>query len=70
MSSIVPDYYNANGVSVIDFIDAYGLNFNLGNVIKYIARAGHKNGEDRITALYKAYYYLQHQIALDENNNL
>ena len=60
MTQINPDYYNANGVSVIDFI----------NVIKYIARAGHKNGEDRITALYKAYYYLQHQIALDENNNL
>ena len=62
MTQINPDYYKANGIEVIDFIDVYGLNFNLGNVIKYIARAGYKNGEDTLTALQKAEWYLSHEI--------
>ena len=68
MTTINPDYYYSNGFEVIDFIDAFNLSFNLGNVVKYIARAGHKNGEDKLTALYKALFYLQHQIAIEEQN--
>ena len=30
-----PRYYSSSGIEAIDFIDAHGLNFNLGNVIKY-----------------------------------
>ena len=37
-----PDYYLQNGLEVIDFIEAYKLNFNLGNVVKYVARAGNR----------------------------
>lgn len=66
---MTPNYYSSKGFEVIDFIDAYSLSFNLGNVVKYIARAGKKNGEDRKTALCKALYYLQHEIALTERNN-
>ncbi len=66
MTTINPDYYCSNGVKVIDFIDAYHLSFCLGNVVKYIARAGHKDGEDKLTALRKALYYLQHEIAIEE----
>ena len=36
------DYYRANGMEAIDIIEAYGLGFHLGNVIKYILRAGRK----------------------------
>lgn len=49
-----PSYYKHDCIEVIDLIDAYNLNFNLGNVIKYVTRAGHKNGEDILTALKKA----------------
>ena len=64
-----PDYYNAGGVEVIDFIDAHGLNFELGNVVKYVARAGHKDGENKMTALLKARWYLEHEIELISKGN-
>lgn len=57
-----PDYYSTGGMEAIDFIDAHGLNFNLGNVIKYVTRAGLKDGEDAITALRKAQWYIGHEI--------
>ena len=57
-----PDYYNSGGIEVADFIDAHGLNFNLGNIVKYIARAGKKDGEDILTALMKAQWYLSREI--------
>ena len=58
-----PDYYNAGGIEAIDYIEAHSLNFNLGNVIKYVTRAGHKNGEDAFTALEKARWYIDREIA-------
>ena len=57
-----PDYYNSGGIEVIDVIDAYGLNFNLGNAIKYILRMGKKHGEEPIDTLHKAQWYLDHEI--------
>ena len=61
-TQIEPCYYNVRGFEVIDFIEAYSLNFNLGNVIKYIARAGCKPEEDYVTALKKAEWYLTREI--------
>lgn len=58
-----PDYYSAGGIEAIDYIDAHDLGFCLGNVIKYITRAGRKDGEGKITDLKKALWYLQHEIA-------
>ena len=57
-----PDYYNSGGFETADFIDAHGLNFNRGNIVKYIVRAGKKNGEDAVTALLKAQWYLSREI--------
>lgn len=57
-----PGYYCKGGIEAIDFIDTHKLNFNLGNVIKYVTRAGHKDGEDKQTALRKALWYLEHEI--------
>ena len=51
-----PDYYQG-GIEVIDFVEAHNLNFNLGNVVKYVTRAGKKSGEGVITALLKAQWY-------------
>lgn len=57
-----PSYYNARGYEVADFIESFGLNFNVGNVIKYVVRAGHKPGEDRVEALLKAQVYLMREV--------
>ena len=58
-----PEHYQGAGMSVIEVIQAYRLNFELGNVIKYILRAGKKPDEDVIRELEKAMWYLQAEIA-------
>jgi hypothetical protein len=55
-----PPHYNAGSIEVIDAIEAWGLGFNDGNVVKYVARAKHKGG---LTDLKKALWYLQRHIA-------
>ena len=57
-------YENNKGYDVIDFIKDYNLNFNRGNVIKYLARAGKKDNE--LQDLRKALDYLQREIEHDE----
>lgn len=56
-----PDYYKRGGIEAIDAIEAWGLGFNLGNVVKYIARAGHKTA-DGLRDLRKAAWYLDREI--------
>ena len=63
-----PDYYQGK-IEVIDFIEAYNLNFNLGNVVKYLTRAGKKRGEGKLTALEKAQWYLGREIERSKNND-
>lgn len=55
-------YYKRNGIEAIDVIDAFDLNFALGNVIKYVLRAGLKNKETRLEDLRKARDYLEHEL--------
>lgn len=55
-----PSHYNTGNIEVIDAIDDWNLSFCLGNVVKYIARAGHKG--DRVEDLKKAAWYLRHEI--------
>ena len=55
-----PKHYNQGKIEVIDYIDDQKFNFNLGNVVKYISRAGHK--KDAIEDLEKALWYLKHEI--------
>lgn len=57
-----PSYYQGK-IEVIDFIEDKGLGFNLGNSIKYIARAGKKNPEKLLEDLKKARWYLDREIA-------
>ncbi len=57
-----PDYYNSGGIETADFIDAHGLNFNRGNIVKYVVRAGEKDSGDTLTALLKARWYLDREI--------
>lgn len=66
MKEIRPDYYKANGVETIDVIEAFDLNFNLGNVIKYVLRAGKKQGEEKEKDLNKACFYLNREVDKNE----
>ena len=55
-----PPHYKTGGIETIDFIEAKGLNYRLGNVIKYITRSDHKG--NRKEDLQKALWYLQREI--------
>jgi len=56
-----PAHYKAGGVETIDFIEAKDLNYRLGNVIKYVSRAGRKDS-DPVQDLEKAMWYLNREI--------
>ena len=55
-----PAHYKTGGIETIDFIEAKQLNYNLGNVVKYITRADHKG--NRKQDLEKAAWYLAREI--------
>lgn len=57
-----PKHYNASEVQPIDAIEAWGLGFHLGNVVKYIARAGKKDPNKVVEDLKKARWYLDRHI--------
>ena len=56
-----PPHYNVGKYEVIDVIEDWRLGFNLGNVVKYVARAEHK-GKD-LEDLEKALWYIQRELA-------
>ena len=55
-----PEYYRRGTIQVWDFVRDQELNFHLGNVIKYVCRAGHKF--DDIHDLEKAIHYLKNEV--------
>ena len=55
-----PRYYRRGNIQVWDFVRDQELNFHLGNVIKYVCRAGHKF--DDIDDLEKAIHYLKNEV--------
>ncbi len=55
-----PAHYKDGGIETIDFIEAKQLNFHLGNVVKYVSRAGKKG--DKREDLLKAQWYLTREI--------
>lgn len=54
-----PQHYQ-HGIEPIDYIESHNLNFNLGNVIKYVSRAPFKGTEAE--DLKKAKWYLEREI--------
>ena len=67
-----PSHYTYGKIEVIDFIEDKELNFNLGNVVKYVARAGHKKSSGKsvdtkaLEDLKKARWYIEREIATRE----
>lgn len=52
-------YQSSTGMEVIEVIEAFELNYNLGNAIKYILRSGKKGAA--IEDLQKAIWYLRRE---------
>jgi len=64
-----PPHYKAGGIETIDFIEAKQLGYHLGNVVKYITRAGKKGDGDptkELEDLRKGRWYLDRAIAARE----
>ena len=59
-----PVYYGGqdNPYEAIKVIEAWNLNFSLGNALKYICRAGKKDADTLIGDLEKARQYLDFEI--------
>ena len=55
-----PSHYTRGDIEVIDFIEDQQLPYHLGNVVKYVARAGYKG--DKVEDLKKAQWYLNRYI--------
>jgi uncharacterized protein DUF3310 len=56
-----PWHYHSFPYEAILVIEAWSLNFNLGNTVKYISRAGRKT-PDKLKDLKKAAWYLNREI--------
>ena len=56
-----PKHYTHGGIEVRLFINSQGYNFDMGNVIKYIVRAGIKT-PDKLIDLEKALNYINDEI--------
>ena len=54
-----PKHYN-EGIEAIEVIESWHLNFNVGNVIKYMLRSPHKGAE--IEDIKKAKWYLDRHL--------
>lgn len=67
-----PPHYKDGGIETIDYIEAKGLNYHLGNVVKYVSRAGKKGQlmrpKDRVASaivdLEKAKWYLERELVV------
>jgi len=71
-STTKPDYYrvrlkDGTEVECLDLIEALGLGFSLGNLVKYVFRAGKKH-PDALDDLMKARVYLDREIASLKGN--
>jgi len=56
-----PSHYTSyRGLEIIDLVEQ--MNFNRGNAVKYIARAGLKNPDTELEDLQKARWYVDREI--------
>jgi hypothetical protein len=55
-----PTHYVTGGIETIDYIEAKSLNYNLGNVVKYVSRSDYKGR--KLEDLKKAQWYLNREV--------
>lgn len=63
---IKPRHYQAGNFDVITFCQKHNLSFDVGNIIKYVTRAGKKEGNSELQDLNKAMEYLKRRIEFVE----
>lgn len=61
-----PPHYMYGGIDTIAFIEAKRLGYHLGNVVKYITRAGRKGTTTGLDDLRKARWYIDRAIEKNE----
>jgi hypothetical protein len=59
-----PEHYNHGKIEAIEVIEDWGLDFHLGNAVKYICRAGKKESSTSIEDLEKALWYIKRKVKL------
>ena len=67
MNKQSPTHYQNGSIQVWDFISDQGLDYFDGNIIKYVCRAGTKEGESEMDDLLKAAAYLRKKIEIIAN---
>ena len=67
MSKHNPKHYRQGSIEPWDFIVAQRMDFLTGNIVKYITRAGRKEGESKLDDLIKAQTYLRKLIETTAN---
>lgn len=63
------EHYRQGAIQPIDFIMSQNLDFPAGNVVKYVTRAGRKEGASAISDLRKAMHYLEFMLEKLEQQN-
>jgi len=66
MGNVPKHYQNGKIYDLIDVIQDFKLNFNRGNVLKYVCRAGKK--ENEVEDIEKAIDYLQRELKFVKRN--
>lgn len=64
-----PSHYTKGKIEVADFIADQKLNFDRGNAVKYVCRAGSKDPDKEIQDLEKAIWYINHEIKTLKGEN-
>jgi hypothetical protein len=64
-----PNHYGGedNPYEAIKVIEAWDLDFHLGNTVKYISRAGKKGDDKELQDLKKSLWYLERKIQILED---
>ena len=65
-----PNHYGGedNTYEAIKVIEAWDLDFHIGNTVKYISRAGKKGTDQELQDLKKALWYLERKIKNIQDN--
>ena len=61
--AINPRHYRIGKIETVEYIEDKKLNYNRGNAIKYITRAGLKNPDTCVEDLEKAVWYIKREIS-------
>lgn len=63
--TLKPNYYKYRGGDVFDMAKHFGLDFTLGNALKYLLRAGHKDPAKKVEDLNKCIECIKRHIELE-----